>query len=316
LKKIALEEHFNAPVFSDKLPDLFNPDVLREIEERLPEFNEIRLKTMDAGGIDITVLSQTSPGVHQLTNTLEAIDASQSCNNFLAEQIRQNPTRYRGFACVPLLDPRAAALEVERCVKELGFLGALVNGHTDGHYLDAPEFDIFWAMLEELNVPLYLHPGAPYVLPHVFEGQPALDGALWSWTCETASHALRLIFGGVFDRHPSAKLILGHMGETLPFDLWRLDSRAEILPDTRRPARPPSEVIREHLWITTSGVCSDAALKCSLQELGEDRVMFSIDYPYESSELACEWIEGASIEEDTRVKVCWRNAMELLRITP
>lgn len=315
MKKIALEEHFNTPVFSDKLPDPFNPDVLREIEERLPEFSDARLKAMDTGGVDITVLSQTSPGVHQLSNTLEAIEASQSCNNFLAEQIRQNPTRYRGFACVPLLDPNAAALELERCVKELGFLGALVNGHTHGRYLDAPEFDIFWAMLEKLDVPLYLHPGAPYVLPHVFEGQPALDGAVWSWTCETASHALRLIFGGVFDRHPSAKLILGHMGETLPFDLWRLDSRAEILPESRRPARRPSEVIREHLWITTSGVCSDAALKCSLQELGEDRVMFSIDYPYESSELACQWIEGASIEEDTRAKVCWRNAMELLKIT-
>ena len=314
MRKIALEEHFNAPVFSGKLPDLFNPEILRTIEERLPEFNEQRLQAMDAGGVDITVLSQTSPGVHQLSHRQAAIEAAQSCNDFLAKQISHHPSRYRGFACVPLQDPQAAVLELERCVKEFGFLGALVNGHTGGNYLDAPEFSPFWAKLEELQIPLYLHPVAPYVLPHVFEGQLALDGALWSWTCETASHALRLVLGGVFDRHPSAKLILGHMGETLPFELWRLDSRAEILPVSRRPSRPPSEVIREHLWITTSGVCSDAALKCSLEELGSDRVMFSIDYPYESSELACHWIESASIDEVTRTKVCWQNAAELLKI--
>ncbi|NBO82530.1 MAG: amidohydrolase [Betaproteobacteria bacterium] len=313
--KIALEEHFNAPVFSSKLPDLFSPDVLGPIEERLAEFNEQRLQAMDTGGIEITVLSQTSPGVSQLHDRQAAIEAAQACNDYLAKNIRLNPSRYRGFACVPLQDPQAAAIELERCVKEYGFLGGLVNGHTNGHYLDFPEFSVFWKMLEQLDVPLYLHPVAPYGLPHVFEGLPALDGALWSWTCETASHALRLVFAGVFERHPAAKLILGHMGETLPFHLWRLDSRAEILPLSRRPARPPSEVIREHFWITTSGVCSDGALLCSLQELGKDRVMFSVDYPYESSQIACSWIDAAPLDEPTHAKVCWQNAAELLKIS-
>jgi 2,3-dihydroxybenzoate decarboxylase len=315
LRKIALEEHFNAPILVGKLPDLFSPEVLRSIEERLPEFNEKRLQAMDLGGIEITVLSQTAPGVQLLKDKQAAVEAAQSSNNFLARQIGLHPTRYRGFACLPLQDPQAAVLELERCVKEFGFLGALVNGHTGGHYLDAPEFSPLWSLLEQLQVPLYLHPVEPFIVPHVFQGQPALDGAVWSWTCETSSHALRLVVGGVFDHHPAAKLILGHMGETLPFHLWRLDSRVAILPDSRRPARPPSEVIREHLWITTSGVCSDAALQCSLQELGNDRVMFSTDYPYESSEVACNWIEAASIDEATRTKVCWQNAAELLKIT-
>jgi len=315
LRKIALEEHFNAPALFGKLPDLFSPEVLRAIEERLPEFNEQRLQSMDAAGIEISVLSQTAPGVQRLSDPQEAVEAAQSSNDFLARQISLHPSRYRGFACLPLQDPQASVLELERCVKEFGFVGALVNGHTGGHYLDAPEFSPLWAMLERLQVPLYLHPVEPYILPHVFEGQPALDGAVWSWTCETSSHALRLVVGGVFERHPTAKLILGHMGETLPFHLWRLDSRVGILPFNRRPARPPSEVIRENVWITTSGVCSDAALLCSLGELGDDRVMFSTDYPYELSDIACKWIEAAPLDEATRTKVCWQNAAGLLKIS-
>jgi 2,3-dihydroxybenzoate decarboxylase len=175
MRKIALEEHFNAPALVGKLPDLFSPEVLRLIEERLPEFNEKRLQAMDLGGIEITVLSQTAPGVQRLSDRQAAVEAAQSSNDFLARQISLHPTRYRGFACLPLQDPKAAVLELERCVKEFGFLGALVNGHTGGHYLDDPEFSPLWSMLELLQVPLYLHPVEPFVVPHVFQGQPALD---------------------------------------------------------------------------------------------------------------------------------------------
>ncbi|MFM7674645.1 MAG: amidohydrolase family protein [Synechococcus sp.] len=199
-------------------------------------------------------------------------------------------------------------------MRELGFVGALVNGHTQGRYLDDLCFTPFWQMLERLDVPLYLHPAPPFRLPQVLEGLPALDGAVWSWTGETASHALRLVFGGVFERHPRARLILGHMGESLPFELWRLDSRSAILPESHRPRRAPAATLREHLWITTAGVCADGPLQCSLQELGEERVLFSVDYPYEDSTLACRWIDSAAISEPVRQKVCFGNASALLKL--
>jgi len=148
----------------------------------------------------------------------------------------------------------------------------------------------------------------------MFAGRPELSGATWSWTCETASHALRLIFGGVFLRHPTATVILGHMGETLPFDHWRLDSRALTTTADRAMPKPPSQQIRENLVITTSGVCADAALRCSLAELGPDQVMFATDYPYEDAQVAAEWIENANIDGHTRRKVYWDNAAALLGI--
>lgn len=315
--KIALEEHCNLSVFADNMAavqDLFAPDFLADVESRLQDFDQLRLEAMDAGGIELAVLSQTSPGVQLLADREAAVAAAKACNNLMAQSMAAHPSRFRGFACVALQDPESAATELQRCVTELGFVGALVNGHTQGRYLDQPEFEPFWRMLEQLDVPLYLHPAGPYQLPHVLTGLPVLDGAVWSWTGETASHALRLVFGGVFERHPKAKLILGHMGETLPFELWRLDSRAAILPSNRRPPRPPSAVLREHLWITTSGVCADGPLLCALQELGEERVMFSVDYPYEDSNLACHWIETAALSEPTRRKVCRENAAALLRL--
>ncbi|MFY8148159.1 MAG: amidohydrolase family protein [Prochlorococcaceae cyanobacterium] len=317
MRKIALEEHANLPVFANNMNavcDLFSAEFLAAVEERLVDYDQLRLAAMDAGGIEIAVLSQTSPGVQALENREAAVDAARRCNDLLAHQIARHPSRFRGFACVALQDPEAAAAELERCVQEHGFVGALVNGHTQGHYLDEPGFTPFWRMLERLDVPLYLHPAAPFRLPHVLQGVPALDGAVWSWTGETASHALRLVFGGVFERHPGARLILGHMGETLPFELWRLDSRSAILPESRRPPRPPSETLREHLWITTSGVCADGPLQCSLHELGEERVLFSVDYPYEDSHLACRWIEGAAISDAARQKVCFGNASTLLNL--
>ena len=266
---------------------------------------------MDAAGISVAVLSQTAPGVQTEPDAATAVDMARRSNDFLAARIAETPTRFRGLAAVALQNVDAAIAELQRSVTELGFVGALVNGHTCGHYLDEPRFDPFWSALTELEVPLYLHPGLSVDEPAMFAGRPELNGATWSWTCETASHALRLVFGGVFLRHPKATVILGHMGETLPFDLWRLDSRALTTTPGRAMPKPPSQLIRENVVITTAGVCSDAALRCSLDALGVNRVMFSTDYPYEDALVAADWIDNADIDEAARQKVCWDNAAAL-----
>lgn len=317
MRKIALEEHFNGPGFEKYLAQvahLFDPSVLAAIEPRLPEFDQTRLAIMDAAQIEVAVLSQTAPGVQAESDRATAVAAASQSNDFLAARIAERPDRFRGFATVALQDPQSAGRELQRCVHELGFVGVLVNGHTQGQYLDEAQFDDFWATVAELDVPLYLHPGILPDQPAMYAGRPELDGPTWAWTSETATHALRLVFGGVFERHPSVTVILGHMGETLPFDLWRLDSRAQTSTAGRALAKPPSQYIRENIVITTSGVCSDAALRCSIAELGSDRVMFSTDYPYEDVDVAAHWIEGAAISESDRAAVCWENANRILKL--
>lgn len=315
--KIALEEHFNAPSCSEYLKsvdDLFDPKILSTISEELVEFDEKRLGIMDGAGIKIAILSQTSPGIQQEADTEKATVAAKLANDFLSSNIKRHPERYRGFACIALQDPKSAVIELERCINELGFLGVLINGHTRGRYLDDPSYDNFWKTLVKLDVPLYLHPTRTFDQPHMFEGCPGIEGAFWSWTCETASHALRLVLNGVFDRHASAKVILGHMGEALPFELWRFDSRTAIRPKNQQLSRKPSEIIKQNILITTSGVCSDGALLCSLAEMGDNSVMFSTDYPYEDALVAGNWINSAPITDEVRRKVCWDNAARILKI--
>ena len=189
----------------------------------------------------------------------------------------------------------------------------MVNGHTNGRYLDERSYDPFWERVEALGVPIYLHPRDPFDAPHMFAGHRELLGATWSWTVETATHALRLVFGGVFDRHPKARLILGHMGETLPYLLWRLDSRSRARAEGEEAAgQAPSQIIRDNILITTSGVCSHAALACALAALGEDSVMFSVDYPFEDCAVAAKFIDSAPLSEVARAKVCHGTARRLL----
>lgn len=316
-RKIALEEHFSSPSCAEYLKsvdDLFDPEILASISDLLVEFDEKRLSRMDTVGIQIAVLSQTSPGIQQEPDVERARIAAKLSNDFLSSNLKRHPERYRGFACIALQDPKSAVAELERCINELGFVGVLLNGHTRGHYLDDPAYDIFWQTLVKLDVPLYLHPTGTYDQPHMFKGCPGINGAFWSWTCETASHALRLVLNGVFDRYPSARVILGHMGEALPFELWRYDSRTAIRPKNQQLSRKPSEIIKQNILITTSGVCSDSALLCSLAELGENSVMFSTDYPYEDVLIAGKWINAAPITDNVRRKVCWDNAARVLKI--
>ncbi|MFA6916112.1 MAG: amidohydrolase family protein [Parachlamydiales bacterium] len=319
MKKIALEEHF---VNDDFLPYTSKADFkvmdakdVEDFKTRLLDIGEIRIQEMDKAGIDIAVLSLTDPGLQGELDTPTALKLAPKVNDYLAEKIAANPKRFRGFAQLPMQDPKAAVKELERCIRELKFVGVLVNGQTQDRYLDEEIYHPFWEKIQELDVPVYIHPGSPLISPHSYKDRPELNGAFWGWMVETATHALRLIVSGTFDRFPAAKIILGHMGETLPFLIWRFDSRWKILKHDKPLKKLPSQYIRENIYITTSGVCSNNSLICSINEMGENNVMFSVDYPYESSEIAAQFIEKATISESVREKVAYKNAARLLKIT-
>lgn len=315
--KIALEEHFSAPGFGDysaKYTRALPSDFVAKLDAKLADFDDERLKEMDAGNIEYVVLSQTMPGVQAEADRDVAVRRARENNEFLVERVARHPQRFGAFAHVALQDPSAAANELERTVVEYGFKGAMINGHTLGRYYDGAEFDVFWERAQALGVPIYLHPNAFSQPPALVEGMPVLQGAAWGWGVETAGHALRLLFGGVFDRFPRLNLLLGHMGEALPYQRWRLDSRFAAYPSGIKLARKPSEYIGSNILITTSGVCSAAALMGAIGELGDQAVLFSVDYPYESTAEACTFIEEAPLNDRTRALVCHGNARRLFRI--
>lgn len=317
IRKIALEEHFMAPGFQE-----YSKVFLKNIDEssqqtlarKLADFDDIRLQEMDSAGIDLVILSQSGPGVQAEPDQALAVARAQQNNDFLAAQIARHPTRYAGFATLPMQDPRAAARELERAVKTLGFKGSLVNGHTNGTYYDDRAYDPFWEAMQELDVPMYLHPVNAYRDPYSVSGHPELAGATWGWGVETGTHALRILFGGVFDRFPKLKLIIGHMGEGLPFLRWRFDSRFAVYPHGVQLERAPSAYFGSNILITTSGVCSPHALCGAIGEMGAEAVMFSVDYPYESTEAAAQFIEQAPLDEKTRQLVCHGNAERIFKL--
>jgi 2,3-dihydroxybenzoate decarboxylase len=317
MRKIALDEHFITPDFVKYTQTDFaamKKQTVNEFLTNLYDFDYYRLETMDKAGIEISVLSLANPGVQREPNTALAVALAQKANDFLAEKISKNPKRFRGFAHLALQSPQAAAAELERCVKDYHFVGALINGQTSNRYLDEAEYDPFWMKVQELEVPIYLHPGSPYTVPQNYKDHLELDGPLWGWTTETGTHALRLLFSGLFDRFPSIKIILGHMGETLPYLLWRFDSRWEILEDSKKLKKAPSAYIKENIYITTSGMCANGPLLCAVSELGEENVMFSVDYPYESTEIAAQFIEKAPLSKKVLEKICFQNAKRLLKL--
>jgi 2,3-dihydroxybenzoate decarboxylase len=317
-RKIALEEHFMAPGFID----YFNltavnisPDLFGKALNALQDFGERRLASMDLIGIEKSVLSLSGPGVQAEPNTKTAIAKARECNDFLAARIAETPSRYAGFAHLAMQDPQAAADELQRSVEQLGLVGAMINGQTNGAYLDDDRFSIFWERAADLQVPVYIHPYNPPDFPYMYHNHPELFGPVWSWTVETGNHALRLVFSGLFDRYPKAKLLLGHMGETLPYQLWRFDSRWEISNrGQRRLQLKPSEYFKRNVWVTSAGVCSNEPLRCAIDALGADRVLFSVDYPFEKAEEAGRWIEAAPLTDEERRKVCYDNARTLLRL--
>jgi len=317
IPKIAIEEHFSAPGFHAYSADLARAlpaQFLANRAAKLTDFDDERLAEMDAGNVEYAILSQTTPGVQAEADPSVAIRRARENNEFLAGRIARHPTRFGAFAHVALQDPEAAAREVERTVVEYGFKGALINGHTLGRYYEGRDFDVFWERAEALGVPVYLHPTAFSQTPALLDGMPVLQGAAWGWGVETAGHALRLLFGGVFDRFPRLTLLLGHMGEFLPYQRWRIDSRFAACPMDIKLARKPSEYIGSNILITTAGVCSGPSLLGAIGEIGPEAVLFSVDYPYESTAEACSFIEQAPLDEKVRALVCHGNARRIFNI--
>jgi 2,3-dihydroxybenzoate decarboxylase len=312
--KIALEEHFGIPDFpvAPPLPPA-------EFTERMLD-TKARLAEMDAAGIQLMVLSLTSPGVQGEPDVERACELATEANDRLAAVVAAHPDRYVGFAALPLQDPERAADELERCVA-LGFKGAMVNGYTTtadpelGLYYDHPRFESFWARAEALDVPVYLHPRQ--ALPsgqRIYDGYPEIVSAAWGFGVETGTHAIRLILSGLFDRHPRLQVVLGHLGETLPFGVWRLEHRLDLRPHGKRLERPVSGYLRENFHVTTSGNFSDRALAATLAELGPERVLFAVDYPYESIAEGAAWFDAAPLDDATRAQIAHENARRLLRL--
>jgi 2,3-dihydroxybenzoate decarboxylase len=315
VKKIALEEHFLCPDFIE----YWNPtavDLPVERREkalsRLTDFGEMRLAAMDEAGIARAVLALAGPGVQAERDATTAMRRARAANDFLAQQIEKRPDRYSGFAHLAMQNARAAADELERCMRELKFCGAMINGHTNGQYLDDPALYPFWERAEALGALIYLHPTDPVTPAPVLEGHKGLRRATWEWTFETGSHALRLIFSGLFDRFPRARLGLGHLGETIPFLLWRFDSRAGPNFYAIKLGKPPSQYFKDNFVVTTSGMCSAEPLDCTIAALGHERVMFAADYPFESAQEAGEFIDRVAIPESVREAISANNAAKHL----
>lgn len=317
MRTIGLEEHFvteELAGYGAGTATIAAPHVWAEASRRLLDLTAERLPGMDAAGLDMQVLSLNSPGIQAEADPAVAVARAAAVNDLLAATVAERPDRFAGFAALPLQDPQAAAKELERAVTQLGLKGALVNAHTHGRYLDDPTMRVVWEYAAGLDVPLYLHPATGVDAAHVLSGHPELTGPMWSWGTDTASHVLRLIFGGVFDDFPDAKLLLGHMGEGLPFVLWRLDSRwgfhhhhgIELARGT------PSAYLRHNLHITTSGVCDAPPLLCALLALGADHILFGTDYPFEDMATATTFLAGAPISDADRHKIAHGNAERLL----
>lgn len=318
-RKIALEEAITTPSTQDYLSITLTVAPTEESAAALTqalEDDDQRIAVMDEAGIDLFVLSQTSPGVQAEKDASLAVERAHESNDYMQALIKKHPDRYRGFAHLAMQDVRAASDELKRCVEEFGFLGAMVNGQTNGIYLDDRIYDPFWERAVELGVPVYVHPADPHMQPWVIRDMEVLQGTVLGWTTDNASHCLRLLFSGLFDRYPDLTVILGHMGETLPYVLWRIDGRYATTNNECGLKKKPSDYFRSNLIITTTGLCQDSALQCAITELGIDRVLFSVDYPYENAKDSADWIEGTPVltDQTQRDQVCYQNAERVLRL--
>jgi predicted TIM-barrel fold metal-dependent hydrolase len=320
--KIALEEHF---AIEATLADsqVFGAHVWGELGPRLTDFQDKRLRLMDASGVEIMILSLNAPAVQAIPDMARAIAVARAANERMAAEIAKRPDRFRGFAALPMQDPEAAARELTHCVKELGFVGALVNGFsqidrpTSAVYYDLPQYRPFWRTVAELDVPFYLHPRNP--LPGAipgYEGHNWLLGPNWAFHAETAVHALRLIGSGLFDEHPRLQIILGHLGEGLPAYLWRIDHRNDWMKAQHKYAAKKwvADYFRGNFILTTSGNFSTSALNQAIAEIGIERVLWSADYPFEDISDAADWIDAAPLSDDDRHKIVRGNALKLFKL--
>lgn len=321
--KIALEEHFAIEETLKDSAGFFGDDVWSELSGRLLDIHGKRLRLMDQHGIETMILSLNAPAIQAIPDPRRAGDLARRANDILAEEVQKQPDRFQAFAALPMQDPDSASRELERCVKALGFKGALVNGFSQikdpnsAVYYDLPQYRAFWASVESLDVPFYLHPRNPLPsMAQIYEGHPWLLGPTWAFGQETAVHALRLMGSGLFDRYPRLTIILGHMGEGLPYSMWRVDNRnAWTKAKPRYPAKKKiAEYFQENFFLTTSGNFRTQTLIDAILEVGADRILFSTDWPFENIDHAADWFDAASISEADRLKIGRHNAARLFKL--
>ena len=317
--KIGLEEHF---ALEDTLGDsekFIGADRWPDLRRRLLDLQQLRLREMDEHGVETMILSLNSPAVQAVLDAPAAIELAKRTNDLLAEQIAKAPTRFQGFAALPMQDPDAASRELERCVNSLGFRGALVNGYSQSGsaenaiYYDVKPYWNFWQTVEQLDVPFYLHPREPSQRKS-YDGHPWLIGPAYGFGAETGLHALRLMGSGLFDRFPRLTIILGHLGESLPFSLFRIDERIAWSPLGYPAKKRISEYFSENFYITTAGNFRTQSLVSSILEVGADRILFSTDYPFEDVGDAARWFDDVSISEADRRKIGRENACRLFKL--
>jgi 2,3-dihydroxybenzoate decarboxylase len=329
--KIALEEHFAIPeTIRDAELSEVHGEFWPALRRRLLDIQDQRLADMDKHGVEFVILSLNTPAIQSIPDVDRAIDTARKANDLLAENIAKHPRRFGGFAALPLQDPEAAISELTRCVKDFGFKGSNVNGFSQiGSretvvYLDDDRYLPFWAEMERLDVPLYLHPREPLPAREpIYDGHPWLRGSAWAFGIETSTHAVRLMCSGLFDRYPLLNVILGHLGEGLPYSIWRLDHR---LSKERRfavshgvrqglPARRKmSEYLRSNFYITTSGNFRTPSLMDAMTEMGVERILFSVDYPFEDTAEAAQWFDDAPLSDRDRVRIARHNAVALFKL--
>jgi predicted TIM-barrel fold metal-dependent hydrolase len=320
--KIAVEEHFVTPELVGTIFGSigWDPAEWEAMAAALQDTGEARLADMDAAGIEIAALSLAAPCIQDVVDPPDATAKAAAANDALAEAVAAHPDRFVGLAALALQDPEGAAAELERCVNRLGFRGALANGYSSvgdletAAYYDEPQYLPFWETVAELGVPFYLHPRNP--LPtqrRYYEGREQLLGPTWAFTVETATHSLRMIVSGLFDRLPELQIIIGHMGELLPFAVARTEQRLSHIP-AGRLERQPQQVLRENFFLTTSGNFHTPSLLGAILQVGADRILFAADHPFERNAEAAEWFDAVPISEPDRVKIGRDNAARLLAI--
>jgi uncharacterized protein len=328
MRTVALEEHFSAPALAKRIdpkvissrgfrprnltPGAPNPMLL------LPEIGEVRLKSMDDAGITVQVLSNAGPAADLLPGP-DGVALARDLNDHIATAIARYPGRFAAFAALPLQSPDAAPAELARAVKELGFVGAMVNGTTAGRFLDHPSYDGLLAAAVELDVPIYIHPHIPpeAVRQAYFSELPegagrVLETAGWGWHSETAVHLLRMVVAGTLDRHPKLRIIIGHMGEMLPMMLDRADQVFSA--DIDHLKRSVPKTITDQVWVTTSGIFNEPPLYAALMTFGIDRVMFSVDYPYSTHMMGRDFLNKIWLAPSDMAKLCHGNADALLKL--
>lgn len=321
MRTITLEEHFATPEFLKATTPLVPPgrvNFVQAVESKLLDLGEGRIAEMDAAAIDVQVLSLTGNGMDNL-DAATATSLARDANDKLAAAVGAHPKRFAGFAALALQDPEKAAAEFERCVRKLEFKGTLVHGTTKGAFLDDAKFTPLFEAAQSLDVPIYLHPSPPpkSVQEAYFNGLPGqasflLATAAWGWHVETGTHCLRLIASGLFDRFPKLKIIIGHMGEDLPFSI----ARAEMIlsRDSKHLKRRIGEYFQEHFYITTSGYFTVPPLLCTMQVVGADRILFSVDYPYSPNAAGRSFLNMLPVSPEDLGKISHGNAERLLKL--